>query len=62
MKENHLQIWLKKSQHGYLFRNREDSNQVNESATHLWLKKSSSSSHVEGYLSATQITEVETSN
>ena len=37
-KKNHLQTWLKKSQHGYLFRDCEDSNQVNESATHLWLK------------------------
>ena len=50
MKENHLKIWLTKPQHGYLFRSREDSNQVNESATHLWLKKSSFSSHIEGYL------------
>ena len=38
MKENHRQTWLKKPQHGYLFRNREDRNQVNENATHLWLK------------------------
>ena len=58
MKENHLQTWLKKSQHGYLFRNREDSNQINESPTHLWLKKSSFSSHVEGYLSAIQEEEI----
>ena len=33
MKENHLQTWLKKLQHSYLFRSCEDSNQVNESAT-----------------------------
>ena len=52
MKENHLQTWLKNPQHGYLFWNREDRNQVNESATHLWLKKSSFLSHVEWYLSA----------
>ena len=58
MKENHLQTWLKKPQHGYLFRNREDKNQVNESATHLWLKKSSFLSHVEGYLSAIQEEEI----
>ena len=38
MNENHRQTWLKKPQHGYLFRNREDRNQVNENATHLWLK------------------------
>ena len=58
MKENHLQTWLKNPQHGYLFRNRNDRNQVNESATHLWLKKSSFSSHVEGYLSAIQEEEI----
>ena len=58
MKENHLQTWLKKPQHSYLFRIREDSNQVNETATHLWLKKSSFSSHVEGYLSAIQEEEI----
>ena len=39
--ENCLQIWVKNPQHGYLFQSREDSNQVNESATHLWLKMSS---------------------
>ena len=58
MKENHLKTWLKKPQHDYLFRSREDSNQVNESGTHLWLKKSSFSSHVEGYLSAIQEEEI----
>ena len=41
MKDNHLQTCLKKLQHGYLFRNHKDSNQVSQSATHLWLKKSS---------------------
>ena len=35
MKENHPQTWLKKPQLGYLFRNPEDRNQVNESARHL---------------------------
>ena len=54
MKESHLQTWLKKPQHGYLFQNHEDRNQVNEIATHLWLKKPSFLSHVEGYLSAIQ--------
>ena len=58
MKENHLRIWLKKPQHGYLFRSREDSNHLNESATHLWSKKSSFSSHVEGYLSTIQEEEI----
>ena len=46
MKEKRLQTWLKKPKNGYLFRNREDRNRVNESATHQWLKKSSFSSHV----------------
>ena len=39
MKDNHLQTWLEKPQHGYLFRIRKDTNRVKESATHLWLKK-----------------------
>ena len=54
MKENHLQTWLKKPQHDHLFRSHQDNNQVNESATNLRLKKSPSSSHVEGYLLATK--------
>ena len=58
MKENHVKTWLKKPQPSYLFCSHEDSNQVNESATQLWLKKSSFLSHVEGYLSATQEEEV----
>ena len=37
---------------------RDNSNQVNENATHLWLKKSSFSSHVEGYISAIQEEEI----
>ena len=58
MKENHLKTWLKKPQPSYLFCSHEDSNQVNESATQVWLKKSSFLSHVEGYLSATQEEEI----
>ena len=58
MKDNHLETWIKKPQHGYLFRTRKDANQVNESATHLWLKTSSFSSHVEGYISAIQEEEI----
>ena len=58
MKENHLQIWLKKPQHDYLFWNRKGSNQVNESATHLQSRKSSFLSHVKGYLSAIQEEEI----
>ena len=45
MKENHLQTWLKKPQHG---------------ATHLCLKKSSFSSHVRGYSPAIQEEEIST--
>ena len=50
MKDNHLQTWLEKPQHGYLFRIRKDTNRVKESATHLWLKKISFSWHVERYI------------
>ena len=60
MKENHLQAWVKKPQHGYLMKTREAVEQRNETATNAWLKKSTFSSHVEGYLCAIQEEEIST--
>ena len=50
MKENHVTIWTKKLQHGYLFRTRKSVNKINEDLTNTWLKKSSFSSHVECHM------------
>ena len=58
MKENHLQAWVEKPQHGYLERTRKDVEQCQEKATNGWLKKSTFSSHVEGYLCAIQEEEI----
>ena len=58
MKDNHLQTWLKKPQHGYLFRTRKEGNEINESETHLYTKKLSFSSHVEGYICTNQEEEI----
>ena len=58
LKENHLQAWIEKPQHGYLMRTRKDVEAINETATNAWLKKSTFSSHVEGYLCAVQEEEI----
>ena len=58
MKENHLQAWKEKPQHGYLMRTREDLTQKNETASNAWMKRSIFSSHVEGYLCAIQEEEI----
>ena len=58
MKENHLQAWKEKPQHGYLMRTREDLTQKNEIASNAWMKRSTFSSHVEGYLCAIQEEEI----
>ena len=62
IKENHLTAWKKKPQHGYLFRTRQTVAQVNEDLTNVWMKKSSFSSHVEGYLCAIQEEEISTAS
>ena len=62
IKENHLTAWKKKPQHGYLFRTRQTVAQVNEDLTNAWMKKSSFSSHVEGYLCAIQEEEISTAS
>ena len=58
VKENHLQTWKEKPQHGYLMRTREDLTQKNETASNAWMKRSTFSSHVEGYLCAIQEEEI----
>ena len=58
MKENHLQAWKEKPQHGHLMRTREDLTQKNETASNAWMKRSTFSSHVEGYLCAIQEEEI----
>ena len=60
LKDDHLDKWKKKPQHGYLNRTRETVSNVNEKYTNAWLKKSSFSSHVEGYLCAIQEEELQT--
>ena len=58
MKENHLLAWVEKPQHGYLMRTRKDVERCHDIATNGWLKKSTFSSHVEGYLCAVQEEEI----
>ena len=58
LKENHLKAWIDKPQHGYLMRSRETVQQKNEVVSNAWMKKSSFSSHVEGYICAIQEEEI----
>ena len=62
IKEKPVTAWKKKPQHGYLFRTRQSVTQVNENLTNAWMKKSSFSSHVEGYLCAIQEEEISTAS
>ena len=59
MEDNHT--WIEKPQHGLLLQTHKGNNPVNESATHLWLKKISSSSYFEEYICAIQEEEILTS-
>lgn len=62
MKENHFKAWKNKPHHGYLFRTRESVQDINQDLTNAWVKKSSFSSHVEGYLCAIQEEEISTNS
>ena len=62
MKENHLTAWNNNPQHGYLFRSRQSVSQINEEVTNAWMKKTSFSAHVEGYLCAIQEEEIATNS
>ena len=58
IKNNHHECWLKKLQHGYLFRSHDNIPKKNEKLTNEWLKKGNLSSHIEGYLCAIQEEEI----
>ena len=60
MKRSHYNSWLGKIQHGYLFKQRHNIKELDESATNAWLKHSTVSSHVEGYICAIQEEEINT--
>ena len=60
MKEHHVTTWNNKPQHGYLFRGRQNVENANDDATNMWMRKSTFSSHVEGYLCAIQEEEIAT--
>ena len=60
MKKNHHKSWLEKIQHGYLFKQRENIREFEKSETNAWLKNSTISSHVEGYICAIQEEEINT--
>lgn len=58
LKDNHLSAWIEKPQHGYLMRTRNDVEECQEVETNAWMKRSTFSSHVEGYLCAIQEEEI----
>ena len=58
LKENHRLAWIKKPQHGYLYRTREKASAIKEKSSYTWLKSAPFSSHVEGYLCAIQEEEI----
>ena len=60
IKKNHQKSWLEKIQHGYLFKQREKIREFEKSETNAWLKNSTISSHVEGYICAIQEEEINT--
>ena len=60
MRKNHQKSWLEKIQHGYLFKQREKISEFEKSETNAWLKNSTISSHVEGYICAIQEEEINT--
>ena len=62
LKEHHLQTWNDKKQHGYLFRTRNTVDQIDVDLTNGWMKKSTFSSHVEGYVCAIQEEEIFTND
>ena len=60
IKTNHHECWLKKSQHGFLFRSYDNIPNKNENLTNEWLKKGNLSSHIEEYICAIQEEEINT--
>ena len=60
IKEDHLKCWTGKPQHGFLFKTRERISDIDTERTNYWLLKSSTTSHVEGYICAIQEEEINT--
>ena len=60
LKANHLESWIKKPQHGYLYRSHQNVPQIDSINHHKWLTKGKFSSHVEGYICAIQEEEIYT--
>ena len=60
VKDEHLEKWLGKKQHGYLFKTRENIRDSDTEKTHSWLTKSKLTSHMEGYICAIQEEEINT--
>ncbi len=60
IKDDHLKSWTGKAQHGFLFKTRERITDIDQDKTNYWLTKSSTTSHVEGYICAIQEEEINT--
>ena len=61
IKNDHLNNWTNKNQHGFLFKTRaERINDTDQDKTNYWLTKANNSSHVEGYICAIQEEEINT--
>ena len=60
IKNDHLNRWNGKPQHGFLFKTRERITDIDHDKTNYWLTKSSTTSHVEGYICAIQEEEINT--
>ena len=60
IKNDHLKSWTSKAQHGFLFKTRERITDIDHEKSNYWLTKSSTTSHVEGYICAIQEEEINT--
>ena len=60
IKGDHFKSWTGKAQHGFLFKTRERISDIDPDKTNYWLTKSSTTSHVEGYICAIQEEEINT--
>ena len=58
IKNDHLDNWIKKPQHGFLMRTRGQVTNIDHKYTNKWMKTSTFSSHVEGYICAIQEEEI----
>ena len=60
LKEKHYQAWMDKPQHSYLFKSRKQIKSIHTIDTTCWLRKANITSHMEGYIFATQEEEINT--